>query len=177
MAYLPYVGEASTPRMPQGQGSHGPSSPNFLRIHAYDAAIREGVARLHEVMLGEQGALSRRQRLLVAIVVSQINGALYWQQLLGRELLKLGEDARLVVRLQSDFRGADLEPRERTMIEYAAKLTSTPSDITAADLRLLRDAGFSNAAIHCLCTVAGYFTFINRITSGLGVETDGGREG
>jgi len=37
----------------------------------------------------------------------------------------------------------------------------------------LRAAGFGDAAIHDICTIAAYFAFVNRIADGLGVELEG----
>ena len=75
--------------------------------------------------------------------------------------------------MQSDYRGADLAPADRAMLDYCAKLTRTPSRMTHADVDLLREAGFSDAAILDICLVTAYFAFVNRIADGLGVELEG----
>lgn len=74
--------------------------------------------------------------------------------------------------MQSDYRGADLSPADRVMLDYCAKLTRTPHEMTRADADGLREAGFSDAAILDICLVAAYFAFVNRIADGLGVEME-----
>ena len=58
------------------------------------------------------------------------------------------------------------------MLDYAIKLTRTPSAMTADDIDLLRAAGFEDRAVHDICAIAAYFCFVNRIADGLGVEME-----
>ena len=57
-------------------------------------------------------------------------------------------------------------------MRYAAKLTRTPSRITRDDLDALREAGWSDEAIHDAAQIIGYFNYINRIANGLGVDPE-----
>ena len=59
------------------------------------------------------------------------------------------------------------------MLDYAAKLTSHPSEITAEDVDVLRQAGFGDRAIHDICAITAYYAFVNRIADGLGVALEG----
>jgi len=58
------------------------------------------------------------------------------------------------------------------MLGFVEKLTLHPGDVTAADVELLRNAGFDDRAIHDICAIAAYFNFVNRIADGLGVELE-----
>jgi alkylhydroperoxidase family enzyme len=58
------------------------------------------------------------------------------------------------------------------MLDYAMKLTQTPSEIEPADIQRLRTAGFDDHAIHDVCAIAAYYGFVNRIADGLGVELE-----
>ena len=58
------------------------------------------------------------------------------------------------------------------MLEFARKLTNSPSDMRKADVEKLREAGLNDAAIVELASVTAYFNFINRIALGLGVRLD-----
>jgi len=80
--------------------------------------------------------------------------------------------ASLVAAITSDYRAAALEPADRAMLDYAAKLTRTPGEMTVGDVERLRAHAFDDRAIHDLCAVAAYFAFVNRIADGLGVELE-----
>jgi uncharacterized peroxidase-related enzyme len=82
------------------------------------------------------------------------------------------EADRFVESMGADYRQADLAAADRAMLDYAIKLTLHPSDMTAADVEILRGAGFGDRAIHDICAVTAYFAFVNRIADGLGVELE-----
>ena len=67
---------------------------------------------------------------------------------------------------------APLAPADRAMLDYALKLTHSPSEIGAADIEHLRGVGFDDRAIHDACAIAAYYAFVNRIADGLGVDLE-----
>lgn len=58
------------------------------------------------------------------------------------------------------------------MLEYAEKLTLTPSTMRRADLERLRRVGFNDADILAIAEVTSYYAYVNRIADGLGVEVE-----
>jgi uncharacterized peroxidase-related enzyme len=78
----------------------------------------------------------------------------------------------VVAGIARDHRTAALAVADRAMLDYAMKLTHTPSEIEPADIQRLRTAGFDDHAIHDACAIAAYYGFVNRIADGLGVELE-----
>jgi uncharacterized peroxidase-related enzyme len=74
--------------------------------------------------------------------------------------------------VQEDYRSAGLMPREVALLDFAVKLTRSPSGVGRHDLDSLRVQGFADEelvdAVHCI----GYFNFINRVLDGLGVDPE-----
>jgi len=64
----------------------------------------------------------------------------------------------------------DITPAEYAMLEYAEKLTLTPSAMTEADVQKLRDAGWSDRDVLDIVHVCAYFNFRVRVVDGLGLE-------
>lgn len=58
------------------------------------------------------------------------------------------------------------------MLDYAAKLTSAPWDMSEEDLRPLRACGFSDRAILDIAQVVAYYAYVNRIADGLGLALE-----
>ena len=58
------------------------------------------------------------------------------------------------------------------MLAYTEKLTSTPSQVSAADVDGLREAGFSDRDVLDIAEVIAYYAYVNRIADGLGVELE-----
>ena len=90
----------------------------------------------------------------------------------GAGLHRLIKNNELVAQLGDDFRKADIDSKDRAMLEYAAKLTVEPWNMDEQDVEKLREIGFSDEAILDICQVTGYFAFVNRLADGLGVELE-----
>lgn len=61
---------------------------------------------------------------------------------------------------------------DRALCDHAVKLTRDPGSMTETDVRLLRESGLSDPAIHDATQVIAYFNYINRIADGLGVDPE-----
>jgi len=90
----------------------------------------------------------------------------------GRNLRQLTKDDALVEQLKTDYTAAPLSPADRAMLDYAAKLTLTPTAVTEADIQTLRDAGFDDRAILDIAMITAYYAYVNRIADGLGVSLE-----
>lgn len=74
--------------------------------------------------------------------------------------------------MKTDYRSAEIKPRQRAMLDYANKLTRTPWDMTEADLLPLREAGWDDRAILDINQTVAYYAYVNRVADGLGVVLD-----
>lgn len=90
----------------------------------------------------------------------------------GEALRKLTKDDGLVERISKDPDGAALAGRERTLVDFALRLTRAPGQIREHDLEPLRHEGLTDSGIHDLVAVTAYFNFVNRMALGLGVELE-----
>jgi uncharacterized peroxidase-related enzyme len=82
------------------------------------------------------------------------------------------KDATLVEQLKVDYTQADLSSAQRAMLDYAAKLTRTPWQVTAEDVQTLREHGFGDRAILDINQIVGYYAYVNRLADGLGVSLE-----
>lgn len=89
-----------------------------------------------------------------------------------RGLLRLTKNPALVAELQLDYRSADINARQRAMLDYADKLTRDPGAVNAADMLPLRAAGLDDRSILDLNQAVSYFAYVNRVADGLGVAVD-----
>ena len=65
-----------------------------------------------------------------------------------------------------------LSAADTVIIAFARKLTRAPATMNEADVIALRDAGFTDRAIYDVTAIAGFFGFVNRVVSGLGVPLE-----
>ena len=78
----------------------------------------------------------------------------------------------MVDRFARDWRTAGLEPSTAALLEYADKLTRSPSAVGQRDVDVLRAAGWNDRAVTDATQVCSYFNYINRIADGLGVDPE-----
>lgn len=71
--------------------------------------------------------------------------------------------------MKTGYAQADLNAADRAMLDYAAKLTTSPADMSRADVETLRGHGFDDQAILQINLIASFFNYINRVADGLGV--------
>ncbi|MFQ5702001.1 MAG: peroxidase [Acidobacteriota bacterium] len=74
--------------------------------------------------------------------------------------------------LRRDYRRVDLPDPDRRMLDFAVKLTRTPSRMTEQDIAVLRRHGFSDEAIHDIVQVTALFNYYNRLADGVGIDPE-----
>ena len=142
--------------------------PNVLRVFALRPQhLLKWWDYYDELLRGDSG-LTKTQREMIAVVVSSTNRCHYCIVSHSAALRKLTKDPALSDQIASDYTAADLEPRERAMLDFAVKLTRASADTTDADVDVLRDAGWTDEDIFDIAQVAAMFNFTNRLASGLG---------
>ena len=85
-------------------------------------------------------------------------------------------DAELASHAMHDYTLATLDPQTRAMLDFAAKLTRTPADMTQADVQRLRNHGLTDEQILSTVLIACTFNFMTRLADSLGVEPPEGRQ-
>jgi uncharacterized peroxidase-related enzyme len=74
--------------------------------------------------------------------------------------------------LKEDYRRAALGPADRRMLDFAVKLTRTPSEVRASDVAALREAGLGDVAVHDVVQITALFNYYNRLADGLGIDPE-----
>lgn len=142
--------------------------PNVLRVYALRPRHLELWSAFYEDLMRGDSALSKAQREMIAVVVSTINRCHYCMVSHGAALRKLTGDPVLVEQLRTNYTYADIEPSERAMLDFAAKLTEQSHRCSEEDVGALRAAGWSEEDIMDIAEVTAMFNFTNRLASGLG---------
>ncbi|RKY22476.1 MAG: peroxidase [Planctomycetota bacterium] len=72
--------------------------------------------------------------------------------------------------------GSDAAPDERlrALLRYAERLALSPGDVSADHVQQLREVGYDDRAIHDAAQTVAYFSYINRVADGLGVDPEPG---
>ncbi|MGB0997453.1 MAG: peroxidase-related enzyme [Pseudomonadales bacterium] len=140
--------------------------PNVLQAHAFSIEKLNAFTGLYnELMLADSG-LSKLEREMIAVVVSSINRCFYCLTAHGAAVRELSGDPILGEQLVMNYRTAELDARQRAMLDFTALLTSASYTVEEAHRQSLRDVGFSDRDIWDIINVAAFFNMTNRVASG-----------
>ena len=137
--------------------------PNVIKVVAQNPKkARTFIATYNELMLGESG-LSKLEREMIAVVVSSANRCYYCLVAHGQAVRQISGDPQLGEMMVMNYRVAELDPRQRAMLDFAWKLTVAPFDIGDSDRASLRKVGFSDQDIYDIGDTAAFFNMTNRL--------------
>ena len=107
--------------------------PNVLQTYAFDIDKLNTFAALYnDLMLADSG-LSKLEREMIAVVVSSINKCFYCLAAHGAAVRELSGDPILGEMLVMNYRAADLDKRQKAMLDFSAKLTENSAAIEETD--------------------------------------------
>jgi uncharacterized peroxidase-related enzyme len=139
--------------------------PNVLAAYAFDNAKLEAfVAMYNDLMLGDSG-LSKLEREMIAVAVSSQNRCYYCLTAHGAAMRQYSGNPLLGEQIVMNYRVARISKRQRTMLDFAVKLTASPASVEEADRERLRRAGFTERDIWDIAAVVGFFNMSNRVAS------------
>lgn len=139
--------------------------PNVLQAYAWHATKFEGFTALYNDLMLGSSALSKLEREMIAVVVSSANHCYYCLTAHGAAVRQLSGDPKLGEQMVMNYRTAELEPKQRAMLDFAWNLTKDPVAIDEPDRQALRDAGWSDRDIWDIAAVASFFNMSNRMSA------------
>jgi uncharacterized peroxidase-related enzyme len=160
---------------------------DLKRAYDYIQTTRGRIPEIRSVMAGEPGvvegfsaffpennyactSIERRLSEMIATVAAVANGSKFGAPAHARQLAKLTRDDSFAERILRDYRDADLPQKERVLLDYVWKLSSTPGEMTEADIDGLRSVGWSDPQIVATVHVTSLFAYFNRIAEAFGLE-------
>src|SRR3954470_15581899 len=121
--------------------------PNVFSAYSLKSQrLRNFMTMYNEIMLADSG-LSKLEREMIAVVVSSANRCYYCLVAHGAAVRALSKDPELGEMMALNYRVAKLDPRQRAMLDFAWKMTTTPHLVDDADRNGLRAAGLTTEDI------------------------------
>ncbi len=155
-------------------------TPSSRPVGAYSLVLAHDPEALNErsplynaIMFGPRG-LPRAERELGVVTAARINGCASCASVHAKRFVDLTKQPDVMARLRDDGIAAALDPRQRAIVDYAAKLTRDPAGIAAEDAAPLRAQGLSDLEILDLTHAVAMFAWANRLMQSLGEPADPG---
>ena len=139
--------------------------PNVLKAYSHNTEKLNAFTNMYnEIMLAESG-LSKLQREMIAVVVSSINKCFYCQVAHGATVREHSKNPELSEELIMNYNVANISDKDKEMLKFSDKMTSSSYKIQEEDRNILREHGFTDADIWDIASVVGFFNMSNRIAS------------
>jgi uncharacterized peroxidase-related enzyme len=121
--------------------------PNVLKAFAFDDAKLQAFVNYRQELVQNAANLSKLEIEMIATAVSAQNRCFYCITAHGNSVRQLG-DPILGEMMVQNYRAARLSKRQRAMLDFAVKLTTTPWEVEEKDRKRLRRAGRRCGADH-----------------------------
>ena len=151
---------------------------NVMRVHSHRPNTMRGHVALYRAALhDDSNTIPEWLQETISSYVSILNKCDYslanhWSN--ARHLIADDTKADAIEKaLHQDAPDAVFDGAELALMQYARKLTVTPSQMQESDVAALRSAGLGDGEILEANQIIGYFNYVNRLLNGLGVTTDG----
>lgn len=148
---------------------------DYVLVLANDVETLKVRSPLFNAIMYGRGGLSRAERELGAVGASVVNRCIYCAAVHASRYNQLTKDETVIAKIFAEGENAEIEERQAAILNFAMRLSRTPSEAATDDMRRLRDAGFSDEEILDLILSASLFAWANRLMHTLGdpVAKDG----
>jgi len=117
----------------------------------------------HDALMEKQGGLTKGEREMIVVATSGLNQCLYCVVAHGAILRIREKSPRLADQVATNYRKADISPRQKAMLDFAAKVSLQAYEISDADIDMLHAHGFSDEDIWDIGAITAFFSLSNRM--------------
>ena len=117
----------------------------------------------HDALMLKEGGLSKAEREMIVVATSGANDCLYCIVAHGAILRIYAKNPYVADQVATDYRTADITPRQKAMLAFALKVARKASEIVDDDFAALRAHGFSDEDIWDVGAIAAFFALSNRM--------------
>ncbi|RMX08849.1 alkylhydroperoxidase [Corticibacter populi] len=144
--------------------------PNvFLALARRPEEWRAFFAYHDALMLRAGSSLSKGEREMIVTATSAANHCLYCVVAHGALLRVYEKKPRASDQIAINYRKAQIEARQRVMLDFAMKVCQQSEQIEDADLDLLHQHGFDDEDIWDIISITAFFGMSNRIANATGL--------
>ncbi|WP_458756403.1 peroxidase-related enzyme [Afipia sp. TerB] len=126
----------------------------FRAFFAYNDAVME-----------RDSGLTKAEREMIVVATSAANQCLYCVVSHGAILRIRAKNALVADQIATNYRKADITPRQKAMLDFAMKVCNAAQTTSEADFAELRKHGFTDDDIWDIAAITAFFGLSNRMAS------------
>ena len=140
----------------------------YTLVLALDPETLQQRTPLFNGIMYSRGGLSRSETELGAVAASVVNKCIYCAAVHANRYNQLTKDETVMERIFESGEAADIDARQKALMNFAAKLSKCPSEAGKADMELLVENGLGMDEVLDLVLAASLFGWANRLMHVLG---------
>lgn len=119
----------------------------------------------HDALMEKEGGLTKAEREMIVVATSSANQCQYCVIAHGALVRIRAKNAFIADQVATNYRKADLTPRQVAMLDFAMKVSRRAEEVSPADFELLRAHGFSDEDIWDIGAISAFFSLSNRMAN------------
>jgi uncharacterized peroxidase-related enzyme len=124
----------------------------------------------HDALMDKPGTLSKAEREMIVVATSGLNQCQYCVVTHGAILRIRAKNPLIADQVAINHRKADLEPRQKAMLDFAVKVAERSHAIDDADYEELRSHGFSDDDAWDIAAITALFAMSNRLANAFSIR-------
>lgn len=144
--------------------------PNVFLAMAHRPDELRAFLAYHDAVMEQDSALTKAEREMVVVATSAASRCTYCVVAHGAILRVRAKDAVLGDLVMTNYHSAPLTDRQRAMLDYAVKLSTTPDQVGTEDHDRLRQAGWDDEAVWDISAVTAFFALSNRMAHAMALQ-------
>jgi uncharacterized peroxidase-related enzyme len=124
----------------------------------------------HDALMEKPGDLSKAEREMIVVATSGVNQCQYCVVAHGAILRIRAKNPFVADQVAINHRKADLEPRQKAMLDFAVKVAERSHAIDDADYEELKSHGFSDDDAWDIAAIAALFAMSNRLANAFSIR-------
>ena len=117
----------------------------------------------HDALMEKPSGLTLGEREMIVVATSGINQCTYCVVAHGAILRIREKNTTVADELATNYRTADISPRQKAMLDFALKVSLQAYEIEESDYEALHEHGFSDEDIWDIGAVSAFFALSNRM--------------
>jgi len=139
--------------------------PNVFLAFAHRPDEFRAFFAYHDALMEKPSGLSKAEREMIVVATSGANECLYCVVAHGAILRVRAKNALVADQVATNYRKADITPRQKAMLDFAMKVSREAQAIGDADFAALREHGFTEEDAWDIGAVAAFFALSNRMAN------------
>lgn len=139
--------------------------PNVFLAHAHRPDELRAFLAYHDALMDRESGLTKAEREMIVVATSAANDCHYCVVAHGAILRIRAKDPLVADQVAINYRKADITPKQKIMLDFAAKVADDSRAVGDDDYERLRAWGFSDEDIWDIASIAALFGMSNRIAN------------